>query len=687
MKEEPMFKSKTHISRRAFITGLGAALGGTALAACTPAATPTAAPVATKPAATQAPAATKPPEPTKAPAAAATAVPASKYKEAPMMADLVKAGKLPPVDKRLPDNPMVYKGPDGDGVYGGQLKYADLAGTGSTQFDCFMGYEPLVRYNAKWDIEPNIAESWKINEKMTEITFLIRKGIKWSDGAPFTTKDIMFWWNDVLMNKDVTPTPAPPAKIKEVVAIDDLNIKFNLGQTNVMFMDNMAHPGNLGIVAYPSEFCKKFHAKYNTDAQAQAKAAGFERWQDWLNTYGSVFGLGYNRMQPGTPSMSSWIGSGTERFTAKATQFELARNPYYWKVDGTGQQYPYTDKVVVKFVSNSQGVLLEGAAGNITYQRFNVNGLANRAFHVENGKKGNYRMRDFWDSWGNSINIQVNLTHANPDHTKVNRDKNFRIGLSHAINRKEMIDTLFLGTTKPHQVAPLLDSPYYNKQLATQYLEYDVKKANEYLDKVLPKKDAEGFRLGPDGKQYMFIFTVVDRENYKDISELLARYWKAVGVRTEVRLSDRSTHDKVIEKAEHDCSLWSALAGMDVRFSPQEYTPVSGWNDGKYAPKWARWYTTKGKDPAGEEPPDQIKKQFELFDKTLEETDPKKNLALFAEILQICADEFLNMGVSTPAKDYAIVNNDLKNVPDTYFDWAHGLDGPTNPWAFYFKKA
>ncbi len=683
-----------HLSRRTFFRFAAVTAVGTGLAACgaTPTATP--APTATKPpaaptAAPAAPTATKPPAAATAAPAAPTAAPttapaaASKYKEAPALTDLVKAGKLPPVEQRLPANPVVYTGPDGAGVYGGTFKTVELVGQSAVVIDCYIGYQPLTAYNSKWGIEPNLAESWKMNEKATEFTFTLRKGVKWSDGSPFSADDVMFWWNDIVNNKDYTPVPAPPGQISNVEKVDDLTIKFTLKRTNVMFMDDISHPGQISLVAWPAHYCKKFHAKYNADAQSLAKAAGLERWQDLLAKNGGIFSMPYPRQSPGVPTLTAWTGSTTP-ITGTTTQFEVVRNPFFWKVDSTGQQYPYADKVQVKFVANVQAALLEAAAGNLTFQRYHVSGVANRAFHIENSKKGNYRIHDIKDSWANSIAIYVNLNHAKADHNKVNRDLNFRIGLSHAINRKEMIDTLYLGMLKPFQVAPLPTSPYYNQKLATQYLDYDAKKANEYLDKVLPKKDGEGYRLGPDGQQYLLALIAVDRQNYKDLCEMLTRYWKAVGVRAEMRLMDRATWDENYNnKHEFDSSIWSAIGGQDVRFAAEAYLPAGSGPIGTM--KWQKW-SNNPQDPDGEEPPDNVKKQIDLYRQTLSETDDAKRLALWKQVLDISADMFYCMGISTPEVDYYIVNNDLKNVPDMFFDWAHGLYGPTNPWAFFFKK-
>jgi peptide/nickel transport system substrate-binding protein len=611
-------------------------------------------------------------------AVTATPLP-SAYQGAPELASLVEAGTLPPVDERLPQTPMVFEGPDGVGTYGGQFNGVELVGQGPVIIDCMVGYETLVNYNNGWEMIPDVAEGFEMNEDASEYTFHIRKGIRWSDGEPFTADDILFRWEDVAMDPEVSPTP-PNWGITDILKMDDYTVKFVLEKTNVQFLaDQIAHPGGMNWCAYPEHHCKQFHQKYNSKAQDMAKDAGLERWQELLARNYGVFSNSYVRQQPGMPVMAAWMG-GDQEVTPATTQFEMPRNPYFWKVDPDGKQYPYIGSVQFKYVQNVETALLEAAAGNVTYQRYHVHGLANRAFHIENMEKANYHIQDIKDSWANSIAIYVNLTPMDPALAPIHKDKNFHIGLSHAINRQEMIDTLYLGMLTPRQVAPTDDSPYRNEQLATQYLEYDVALANEYLDKVMPDKDGDGWRLRPDGEQYMMVFIANDRQNYRDLVEMFTRYWQEVGVRTEMRLMDRTTWNDAMAEYEWGASIWSALGGFDPTLAPQDYVP--GRMD-RIGGRWWRW-SMNPDDERAEEPPDVVKEQTERFEKTLVTVDPDERKALWDEILQVAADEFWVMGLSSPEVDYYIVNNDLRNVPEMFFDWVHGLYGPTYPWSFFF---
>ena len=103
----------------------------------------------------------------------------------------------------------------------------------------------------------------------------------------------------------------------------------------------------------------------------------------------------------------------------------------------------------------------------------------------------------------NTCVISLNLTHKNETLREIFQNKDFRVGLSHAINRQEIIDAVYVGQGEPTQIGPRSDTPWFNETLTTQFTEYDVDLANEFLDKVLPDKNSDGFltpqELNPKG--------------------------------------------------------------------------------------------------------------------------------------------------------------------------------------------
>ena len=129
------------------------------------------------------------------------AVPA-RLGESPELARLVQAGSLPPVAQRLPKRPYVV--PHRwlqSGKYGGKLNLPSTDDVTYAPKEYFYGHSPLRWINDGRDIAPGLVESWDSNPGYTVWTLQFRKGLKWSDGQPWTTEDVMFWWEDMISFK------------------------------------------------------------------------------------------------------------------------------------------------------------------------------------------------------------------------------------------------------------------------------------------------------------------------------------------------------------------------------------------------------------------------------------------------------------------------------------------------------
>jgi len=120
-------------------------------------------------------------------------------REAPMLAALVAQGELPPIEERLPENPLVadhgYEGYEGPGVYGGTWHTMHMW-TAAYHWMMVGGYAPLMRW--KFDctgLAPGLAESLELSEDGTVLTLHLRKGLRWSDGAPYTSADYAFYYD------------------------------------------------------------------------------------------------------------------------------------------------------------------------------------------------------------------------------------------------------------------------------------------------------------------------------------------------------------------------------------------------------------------------------------------------------------------------------------------------------------
>ncbi len=672
---------------------IGLALGG-----CTKSKTPEPTPKVQPVVATEAPKPTTAPTATEAkvevtiPTAAPTAVPvtAPKFTEAPILAEQVKAGKLPPVEERLPKTPLVVNATE-VGAYGGTWRMGMRGGTDDPSFYRILGYENLVSWTPSWDsIIPNLADKWTISDDATTYTFHLLEGVKWSDGESFTADDIAFWFNDVILNTDLQKTvPAwltsggQPVKFEEV---DKYTIKFTFAKPNGLFLQNLASPDARAVTNIPAHFAKKYHTKYVDKAEMDKmlKEGGYSAWTDlFIAKVVQADGGGMGQFSvAGRPTLFAWMVE--EPFSGNATQVTLVRNPYYFKVDQNGQQYPYIDKLVYTVFQDIPSMLLKALNGEIDFQMRHFNTLANKAVLYDNMVTGDYHLFNLKAAGSNADVVMLNLTHKDPVMRQVLQNKDFRVGLSYAINRQEIINTVYVTVGKVSQPAALEGTPFYNEQLAKQYTEYDVAKANEYLDKVLPKKNADGIRLRPDGKPMSIVIEIANANTDQvDTGNLIAKYWKAVGILAEAKSEDRALMYQHKNDNDLDAMIWGGEGGMNPILDPRNFFPNG--DESGYAVAWAYWYVNPA-TPLAEEPPAEIKAMMEKFAEVKSATTWDAQVAKMKELLQMSADYFPCMGISTPAPSYGIVKNNMHNVPDLIINsWAYPTPAPVHTFTFFFK--
>jgi peptide/nickel transport system substrate-binding protein len=589
------------------------------------------------------------------------------YNEAPMLGQRVAVGELPPVHERLPENPVVVPVVERIGEYGGTWRTALIGGADHFWMNRTIGYETLVRWDPTWtELVPNIAESYEVSEDATEFTFHLRRGIRWSDGHPFTAGDIMFWYEDVFLNESLTPvyplwltSDGEPVTVEK---IDDYTVVFTFSAPNGFFLQQIASKDGVAPNIYPRHYLEQFHPTYNPDGiDALVREAGLP---DWINLFENRGGVTEWQFNAERPVLHGWVilndyGTGT-RLVAE-------RNPYFWKVDPEGNQLPYIDRVVFDYLSSPEVLLLRAMNGEIDMMDRRLGTPGNRPVLVDNMEHGDYRLLNVTHSNMNVMLIHLNMNHNDPVKREIFQNKDFRIGLSHAINRQELIDLIYVGQGEPWQAAPHRETPIFNEQLAKQYTEYDVDLANEHLDRAgYAERDSQGFRLGPDGNRISFAVQVVAvATDHVDLLELIRMYWQEVGVDMQVRVIDRDFFYVNTDANEFDAQVWKGDGGMaDALIWPQEYAPVDSSVDGaRYATRWARWFNDQ---PGGEEPPDVVKQQMDLYNQLRSVADEQRQFELMAQILEIAADQFYSIGIALPGDHdrYNVVRNNFRNVPE-----------------------
>lgn len=605
-------------------------------------------------------------------------------KEAPALAALVKDGKLAPLKDRLPKEPLVVEPTDRIGQYGGQWDTFLTSVDADPHLVGSLSYEPLVRWNIdSTGLIPGIAKDWELNDDATEYTFHIREGMKWSDGEPFGVDDIVFAYEDVQKSVDLFPvftswlaTASGPATLEK---IDDVTFKFIFAEPNGIFLENIAASGTI-LTALPRHYLEEFLPKYNPEAETLAKDEGFA---DWMELYAARGGMGPGDLgawqNPDLPTIHAWqvtqgIGEGS-RLVAE-------RNPFYWKTDPNGAQLPYLDKVVLEIVEEPDVATLQLTEGRYSIMTPGMATLESKPVFAQARDAGGYHFIDMVEDRMNFGSFILNHNHKDPAMRAVFQNKDFKIGLSYALNRPEIVELVMKGQGTPWNTSPRPESKFYYEPLGTQYTEFDVDKANEHLDLAgFSQRDGDGFRLREDGKRLGFNLEVRVNFNpaWADIAELARGYWREVGVDVRVKVVAATLIFAKIDANDHEAVMDDGDGGLIPYLNPGWYLPAAGTSMAK---DWAAWYDSRGED--GEEPPEPQKQQMELFDQVKASPNEDDRVELFAEILKIAEEEFYVIGTAMTTQQYNIVQNDFHNVADPMLDGSsYPEPGPTNPEQFF----
>ncbi|ACI20044.1 ABC transporter substrate-binding protein [Dictyoglomus thermophilum] len=619
-----------------------------------------------------------------------TIVGQKKYNESPMTAALVKEGKLPPVEQRLPKNPIVVKPLEEVGVYGGTLRRAWM-GPGDRWGIAKICYDAnnLMRWASdSKTILPWLVEKYTISKDGRVFTFKLREGLKWSDGQPMTTDDVIFWYEDVIGNEELTPT-FPSAFVQDgvrakFVKVDNYTFRIEFKNPNPMFIYTFPTQGwfidnSKGSFAFyaPKHYLMQFHPKYTPKdkLEALAKQKGFNKWYELFQ-----FMIDYIQ-NPDLPTMSPWkIVSKSPNEPA----FVMERNPYYPVVDTEGNQLPYIDRVVHYLVSDAEMINMKAVAGEIDFQARHMR-LPNYTLFMQNKEKGNYRILVWRTGTGADPAIYLNQNVKDPVKRKLFQDVRFRQALSLAINREEINKILFFGLGVPMQAAIPPGSAYYDKAWAQAYAQYDPGRAKILLDAMGLKVGKDGFRIGPDGKPIELVvsFTTYPGSANMSTMELIKSYWEAIGIKTIIKQVDRSLYTTQCNSGDIEIGVWVLDRMSNVAISPGRL--LGTWTDGPWAPLYARWYWTKGQE--GEEPTGDIRKIYDLWDEFNRTVDARRRDTIIRQIIALHRKNIWIIGTVGGIPQLVIVNNKLRNVPDGIL-WDDPFRSELNsfPEQFFFKQ-
>jgi peptide/nickel transport system substrate-binding protein len=205
----------------------------------------------------------------------------------------------------------------------------------------------------------------------------------------------------------------------------------------------------------------------------------------------------------------------------------------------------------------------------------------------------------------------------------------------------------------------------------------------------LPDKNGDGMRLLPGGEPLAFqVMATPDyMPKHVEIVNLVTGYWKAVGVNAELSSVSRSLLYTRKESNEHDAVVWIGDGGLqDAILEPRWYFPSTGESNFGYA--WYLWYQNPPEPQAKPmEPPEEAKRQMDLYDEIEATADPEAQTELFNELLGISIDMLYAIGVSLPSPGYGIKKLNLRNVPPVMPDASlYPTPAPSNPQQWWFDE-
>ncbi len=594
-----------------------------------------------------------------------------KYSEAPELAARVAAGELPPVEERLPLEPRVLSAERNDippedlnfevGKYGGILRSVQPDPSWNPDIFVMNDESLLAAPGILADgIGGNVASSFEVSPDGRVFTLTLREGIKWSDGVPVTTEDVRFTYEDFLLNDQLTKvfprwmrsaskSDGEPLKIE---IIDDYTFRISFAERYDGF------PAYLSIVQWkgytefvkPAHYLKQWHADYTplADLEDEIAEEGLGKGE-WGALFNNRDARNWDLTRPkalGFPVLNPWM-----LVDQSPTTSVYERNPYYFKVDSIGQQLPYINGLRSQVVADVEMSNLKVLAGEVDFLREDAT-LDKLDLYKENEDRAGYEIV-LLDMHVSPTDPRLNLTYDDPVWRQVVGDVRFRTALSHAINRDEIIDAIYFGFATPSTFVPTA---------------YDPALANRLLDEVgLDRRDAQGFRLGPDGKTFEIPFEIaMHATDMVPVTEMIAEYWKDVGLKTTMK-----TIEPGLQRTRRNANELQADIGW-------HHGPELWWGalwdfvPAGYGMAWHTWFQTAGAE--GEEPPDDVKAFIAAMDRSIARSGAERQAAI-DEVREIMMENVYIILNVEDVKYPLVVNKNLGNVPTGGFAIAANFAG------------
>jgi peptide/nickel transport system substrate-binding protein len=571
-------------------------------------------------------------------------------------------GALPPMAERLPKVPRVVNLAAMDrkpGQYGGSARMI-IGSQKDIRLMTINGYARLVGFDEHLALQPDILESFDQIENRA-YTFRLREGHRWSDGHPFTVDDFAYYWEDVLNNKEMRPRGLPLDLLSEgkpprFEVIDPLTVRYTWDVPNPDFLLRLASPQPLTL-ALPSHYMKQFHPKY-ADPETLKKLIEDSGSDDWTGLHIDMSRT-YRPENPELPTLDPW----RNLTKPPAEQFIFERNPFYHRVDETGQQLPYIDRIFLN-VSAPGIIPAKAGAGETDLQ---AGGLDFADYTFLKDAEDRYPIRvSLWErTQGSRVALLPNLNCGDKAWRDLFRDVRFRRALSMAIDREEINKASFFGLARESADTILPQSPLFKEEYQHAWAQFDPDLADKLLDEVgLKERRSDGLRLLPDGRPASMIIESAGESTLEtDVLELVTDHWRQVGLALSVRTSQR---DVFRSRALGGEIMLSVQQGVDNGIPTPDMSPSALAPTGDEQLQWPVWglhyLSAEQKGEAPELP--EAKRLVELMRQWKRSSSTAERETIWTEMLTIYTQQVFSIGIVNGTLQPVVSNRKIRNVPE-----------------------
>ena len=610
---------------------------------------------------------------------------AALYVETPSLAARVASGGLPPVEQRLPARPSVVD-PAAAGLvpgrHGGELRLL-MGRAKDVRLMVVYGYARLVAYNLDYRLTPDLLEGVDVEDGRV-FTLRLRPGHRWSDGHPFTSEAFRYYWEDIATNESLSPFGPPRVYLVEgepprFEVLDAHTVRYSWPRPNPFFLPALAGARPEPLYA-PAHYLGAFHARY-ADETALNRLAQEEGKRNWAALHTGRF-RPYKNTNPDLPSLQPWVNT----IAPPSQRYVFVRNPYFHRVDASGRQLPYIDRVVMN-ISDGKLIPAKTGAGESDLQARHL-GFDDYTFLKQSEKRNAKQVRLWETTRGAHVALYPNLNVEDAGWRTLLHDVRFRRALSLAIDRHEINQVIYFGLATEGNDTVHAKGPLYEEAYRTRWARFDLDAANALLDEIgLVERNDEGIRLMPDGRPLEIIVETAGEDTEQtDVLELVGWTWKEAGIKLFSKPLQREVFRNRIASGQTVVSVWGGLEnGLPLPdMSPRDLAPTR--QDQFQWPRWGQFYETAG--ASGEAPALAPARELaELSRRWLSAPDTGARRAIWERMLRIRADNAFSIGIVSGVPQPVVVDARLRNVPEKgIYNWDPGAHfGIYRPDTFWFE--